>query len=159
MVQNSNLSKWVVGSFSKHNATLLKCTAQLVIQIMNMKCANKDVVTFPFRKEWNINNIKISIIVFSRTSVLVSYTLVLTPETNKHNKNTNYQTLTQNPVILQQQQQQQENKCKKQFTCIVMAVVDLHWWLCSIVAKTSVLLQQLQTFISIIHWTPTVVRT
>lgn len=43
-------------------------------------------------------------------------------------------------------------------TCIVV-VLDLHGGLGCAVAKTSVLLQQLQTFISVINWTPTVVRT
>lgn len=44
-------------------------------------------------------------------------------------------------------------------TCIVVDVVDLHGWLRAVVAKTAVLLQQLQTFIAIIHRAPTVVRT
>lgn len=44
-------------------------------------------------------------------------------------------------------------------TCIVVGVVDLHRRLGSIVAETAVLLQQLQTFIAIINWAPTVVCT
>lgn len=40
-----------------------------------------------------------------------------------------------------------------------MGVVDLHRRLGSIVAETAVLLQQLQTFIAIINWAPTVVCT
>lgn len=48
---------------------------------------------------------------------------------------------------------------KHTFTCIVLYTVDLHGRLSSIVAKTSVLLQKLQTFIAVIHRTPTVVRT
>lgn len=43
-------------------------------------------------------------------------------------------------------------------TCIVVDVVDLHGRLGSVVAETPVLLQQLQTFIAIIHWPPAVVR-
>lgn len=42
-------------------------------------------------------------------------------------------------------------------TCIVVDVVDLHGRLGSVVAETPVLLQQLQTFIAIIHWAPAVV--
>jgi len=49
--------------------------------------------------------------------------------------------------------------CKHTFTCIVMDVLDRHGRLRSVVAKTSVLLQQLQTFIAVRHWTPTVIST
>lgn len=54
----------------------------------------------------------------------------------------------------------QEKRClKAHITCIVLEVLDLHGRLGCAVAKTPVLLQQLQTFISVINWTPTVVRT
>lgn len=72
-----------------------------------------------------------------------------TPLTETHNRTANTE-----------QTKVQKKRClKAHITCIVLEVLDLHGRLGCAVAKTPVLLQQLQTFISVINWTPTVVRT